>query len=147
MRPTVLLLATGLALAGCSKPNVLHVDHAWVRLSPVRANPSAAYFQVHGGPADATLIAVSTEVAIKSEMHQTVTGANGVTTMDRVASVPIPANTLVAFKPGGRHVMLFDVNPGIKPGATMTFTFSFGDGTRIQQNARAIGAGDPPPTD
>ena len=32
--------------------------------------------------------------------------------MKKVDSVPIPAGGTVAFQPGGRHVMLYDMNPG-----------------------------------
>ena len=144
MRPMLTLVATALALTGCTKPKVLYVDGGWVRLSAVRDNPSAAYFKVHGGPADATLINVSTDVAIKSQMHETMT-AGTTASMKPVTAVAIPAHATVAFAPGGRHVMLFDVNPGIKPGATITFTYSFGNGMRIQQNAIVVAAGDPPP--
>jgi copper(I)-binding protein len=63
--------------------------------------------------------------------------------MKPIARVEIPAKTDVVFAPGGRHVMLFDVNPGIKPGErTITFTLTFADGTRILQNAAVVGAGD-----
>ena len=41
--------------------------------------------------------------------------------------------------------VLFDVNPGIKPGSTMNFTFTFADGERILQTAGVIAAGDPAP--
>lgn len=136
------LAATG--LAGCAKPKPLYVDHAWVRLNAVARGPAATYFDVHGGPTAATLISVSTDTAIRAEMHESTT-KGGMATMAPIASVDIPAKTLVRFAPGGRHVMLFDVNPGIKPGATMNFTFTFGDGERILQTASVVGAGDPTP--
>ncbi|HVF95598.1 MAG TPA: copper chaperone PCu(A)C, partial [Sphingomonas sp.] len=64
-----------------------------------------------------------------------------------LAKVEIPAKGVVKFEPGGRHVMFFDMNPGIKPGSTITLTLTFSDGTRILQDAGVIGAGDPAPTD
>lgn len=131
-------------LAGCQQPKQLYVSDAWVRLGAVKGRPAAAYFTIHGGAADATLINVSTDVAIKAEMHET-NKMGAAMTMATVTSVPVPAGKPIEFGPGGKHVMLFDVNPGIKPGATMTFTFSFADGLRIQQDARVIGAGDPAP--
>ena len=57
----------------------------------------------------------------------------------------MPARGKVSFAPGGKHAMLFDVNPGIKPGGTITFIFTFADGLRIQQDAGVIAAGDPAP--
>ena len=136
-------LAT-LALASCAQPKQLFTDHAWVRLGAVPGRPAAAYVNVHGGPKPATLIAVTTDVAIKAEMHETMQRGT-MATMTPLARVPIPANGVVKFEPGGRHVMLFDMNPGIKPGATITLTLSFADGTRILQDAGVIAAGDPAP--
>ena len=146
MRTMFALIAAAAALAGCAPEKQLYVSDAWVRLAAVQGRPAAAYFTLHGGPTDATLIGVSTDVAIKTEMHETKATANGQgVTMAAIRSVPLPALGTVAFAPGGKHVMLFDVNPGIKPGAGMTFTFVFADGLRIQKDAQVIAAGDPAP--
>jgi len=131
-------------LAACGGPKELTVEHAWVRLAAVKSRPAAAYFTIHGGPKPATLVAVSSDVAVRSEMHQSMS-AGGVATMAPLDRIAIPAHADVAFAPGGRHVMLFDVNPGIKPGRAMTLTFTFADGTRIPLNADVVGAGDPQP--
>jgi periplasmic copper chaperone A len=137
-------LLVAVALAGCSQPKELYVSDAWVRLPAAAGRPAAAYFTLHGGAADATLITVSTDVAIKTELHETRT-EGGRTTMAPLPSIPVPARGTVPFAPGGRHVMLFDVNPGVKPGGTMTLTFSFSNGLRIQQDASVIAAGSPAP--
>jgi copper(I)-binding protein len=141
-----IVLALGIAalLAGCAQPKELAVDGVWVRLAAVAGRPAAGYFTIHGGPAPATLISVTTDVAIKSEMHETMTRGS-MSQMTPLQRVEIPADTDVAFKPGGRHVMLFNVNPGIKRGSSVTFTFAFADGTRILHNADVIAAGDPGP--
>ncbi len=130
------------ALASCSPPKELSVDGAWVRLGAVTGRPAAAYFTVHGGPTPTTLISATTDVAIRSEMHETM-DKGGMSTMTPLAKVEIPANTDVAFAPGGRHVMLFDMNSGIKPADRVTLTFAFADGTRIINNATVVAAGTP----
>ncbi|MEG3084939.1 copper chaperone PCu(A)C [Sphingomonas sp. PB2P12] len=142
MRIVFVLGVAAMALASCSQPKELSVDGAWVRLGAVTGRPAAAYFTVHGGPTSATLISVTTDVAIKSEMHETM-AKDGVTSMAPLSRVDIPANTDVAFAPGGRHVMLFNMNPGIKPADRVTLTFAFADGTRIINNATVVAAGTP----
>jgi periplasmic copper chaperone A len=133
-----------LAIAGCSQPRELYVSDAWVRLPAVPGRPAAAYFTLHGGATDATLIGVSTDVAIKTELHET-KDANGAMTMAPLPSLAVPARSAIAFAPGGRHVMLFDLNPAVKKGGALTLTFSFSNGLRIQQDASVIAAGDPAP--
>jgi len=142
MRIVFGLGVAAMALASCSQPKELSVDGAWVRLGAVTGQPAAAYFTVHGGPAPATLISVTTDVAIKAEMHETM-DKGGMSTMAPIAKVEIPANTDVSFAPSGRHVMLFSMNSGIKPGDRVMLTFAFADGTRILNNANVVAAGTP----
>ena len=61
-------------------------------------------------------------------------------------AVDIPAGGTVTFQPGGRHVMLYNMNPGVKPGRILSLLLTFSDGTRLRQGARVIAAGDPAPT-
>ena len=142
MRIVFGLGVAAMALASCSPPKELSVDGAYIRLGAVTGRPAAAYFTVHGGPTPATLISVTTDVAIKAEMHETM-AKNGVTSMAPFTRREIPANTDVAFAPGGRHVMLFNMNPGIKPGAQAMLTVAFADGTRLLGNANVVAAGTP----
>ena len=130
-----------MAMAGCAKPNALSVDGAWVRLPAVAGRPGAAYFTLHGGPADATLIAVRTMSASRGELHESM--ANG---MRPIGSMVIPAGKKIAFAPGGRHVMLFDVDPRVTPGKPLTLYLVFADGRTLPAEARAVAAGDPLPT-
>ncbi|WP_375243053.1 copper chaperone PCu(A)C [Sphingomonas parapaucimobilis] len=127
------------ALGGCSAKPELSTEEGWVRLAAVPGRPAAAYFIVHGGPKPLDLIGVSSDVAITSEMHE------GGMAMKKVDSVPIPAGATVAFEPGGRHVMLYDMNQGVKPGCILSLLLTFSDGTRLRQGARVIAAGDPAP--
>lgn len=141
------LIIAAAALGGCTEQKQLRVSDAWVRLAAVEGRPASGYFTIHGGPRDATLLSVSTDAAARTELHESrmAHGGHGMT-MDSIARVPIPALQEVRFAPAGKHAMLFGLNPAVKPGGTMTFTFTFADATRIQQNARVIAAGDPAPT-
>ena len=134
-----------LALAGCAKEKELSVTDAYVSFSPVRTNPSAAYFTIHGGPQDLSLIGVSTDVAIRSEMHETMTEGS-MASMKPVASVQIPAGSTVEFKPGGKHVMLWNINPGVAPPKRITLTFAFSNGSEIKADAPLVPAGQAPPS-
>ena len=137
-------LVSALALGGCSHPPVLSVDPGYVRLAAVPSRPAVAYFTIHGGTANATLIAVDTDVAVKTELHESMTGG-AMATMKPLDDVAIPAGTTVAFKPGGKHLMMFDMNPGIKPPRSITLTFTFANGQRIPADLPTIAAGAPAP--
>ena len=148
--PTLRILVSSLiitlALGGCSRPALLDADHGYVRLPAVKGNPAAAYFTLHGAAADATLISVGSPVAIRAEMHESMKSGS-MSSMKPIQQIAVPANATLEFAPGGRHVMLFDLNPVVKRGSIVPLTFQFGNGVRFERKALAIGAGDPPPED
>ncbi len=139
-----MLALPGLMLGACSPPPALDADHGYVRLAAVKGNPAAAYFTLHGGQSDATLISVGSTVAIRAEMHESMKSGS-MASMKPIGSVAVPAGATIEFAPGGRHVMLFDMNPGIKRGSIVPLVFQFGNGVRFERKAIAIAAGDAPP--
>jgi len=143
MRTGLLVPAVAL-LAACQPAADLRVDHAWVRLAAVPTNPSAAYFQIHGGPKDETLTDVSTGAAMRTEMHESMK-AGGMMSMAPVKLVAVRAGGDVTFAPGGKHVMLFGLSDVVKAGATVPMTFTFASGRKVAVTAKVIGAGDPAP--
>lgn len=139
-------LVLAAAIAGCSEaPRQLEVTDGYVRLSAVPRNPAAAYFTIQGGPSATKLITVTSDAVIRSEMHESMTGPGGMSSMKPLLDVPVPQNGTLEFKPGGRHVMLFNVNPGVKRGYRMLFSFTFANGQRLQRRLPVIAAGDPAP--
>ncbi|HEX4693315.1 MAG TPA: copper chaperone PCu(A)C [Sphingomonas sp.] len=138
-------IAAMLIATGCQQHDVT-VEHPWVRLSAVPANPSAAYFTLKGGAKDETLTAVAAPAAQRAEMHESM-GSGGMMTMTPVKLVAVRAGDSVEFKPGGKHVMLFGLNPAVKPGTTTPLILTFASGRTATVKARIVGAGDPAPGD
>jgi len=143
MRRMIALFAALLALGACQAHDI-YIDKGYVRLAAVKGQPAAAYFTIHGSGKDNTLLSVSTEYAIRSEMHESMK-TGGMSTMKPVDHLALPADGTLEFKPGGKHLMLYDVNPEIVPGRTMALTFTFSDGTRLEYPALVIAAGAAPP--
>lgn len=140
-RLSLIPLGVLLVLAACGQRPELRVADGWVRLPAVPGNPAAAYFTIHGGETADRLIGVTSPVAVRTEMHQTME-TGGVSSMAPLDSVDIPPKGEIAFAPGGRHVMLFNINPGIVPGKTVRMIFTFNSGERIIYDAPARAAGD-----
>ncbi|MBF6601470.1 MAG: copper chaperone PCu(A)C [Sphingorhabdus sp.] len=123
-----------LFLTACGQGDVLLVEKAVVNLSPVDGNPSAGYFTVRGGPEDVTLVAVTADDSMRLEMHETVE-EDGVSKMQAVEKVAIPAGGTVKFEPGGKHLMIWGVgNSSIQRG-TLRMIFIFSNDDRIQFDA------------
>ncbi len=132
MRTAALAITTiALALGGCQKEAHLSVSNAWVRLPAVTGQPGAAYFTVSGGPDDDRLALVTADYAVRSEMHESMKSGSMMSMKPLDAGVAIPARGTVEFKPGGMHVMLYDIRPGLVPPATMPLTLRFASGTSL----------------
>ncbi len=135
------------AVAGChhGAGPLPTVDHAWVRLAAVPGRPSAAYFTLRGGTDPARLVAVASPSAGDIELHDSMTGANGMMTMTRLDGVDVAPGGKIEFVPGGRHAMVYGLAPGIAAGGTVKLSFRFAKGQPAVLDAKAVGAGDPPP--
>ena len=139
-----LLFLSVLAFSGCGQPKQVYIDNAYIRTAAAPGRPASGYFTLHGGNAATTLISVHTEVAIKTEMHESMT-SGGMASMKPVDHVALPADATVEFKPGGKHLMIYDLNPGMKVGKTITLVFTFSDGSRLEKEAVLIAPGAPSP--
>lgn len=144
MRAFPAIVAMAFLVAGCEKPAALAVEDAWVRMPAAAGRPGAAYFTVQGGAQADTLVAVSTPAALRTELHESM-HAGGAMTMQPLRDVAVPAGGTLAFAPGGKHVMLYDIGPAVKPGQQVPLTLAFAGGKRIEVQARVVGAGDPAP--
>jgi len=145
MRALFGIVAAAALVAGCQQKAELKADGGWLRLPAVTGNPGAAYFTVHGGDQPATLLAVGTPFAARSEIHESMKGEHASMSMKPVEQVAIPAKTDVKFAPGGYHLMISDIAPKVQPGTRVPLTLAFADGKRIEVQAVVIGAGDPEP--
>lgn len=157
------LSAMALALTGCGQntdgpapaasesadatpenaPGITLTD-AIVRLPAIPGSPGAAYFTVAQGSGPARKIAgVYVEGVERAEMHETVT-ENGISSMRPVEEVALESGKTTAFKPGGLHVMLFNLDDTLEAGGTteITITLDNGDKASVQAAIESIGGND-----
>jgi copper(I)-binding protein len=118
------------------------VSDASIRLPVVAGRPGVAYLTMRqsGGPAR-VIAAVHVTGAGRSEIHAT-RDADGIARMSAVRQVPLGSGGSVRFAPGGYHVMLFDLDPALKPGGTSEVTVVFADGDKASIAAPVTRPGD-----
>lgn len=142
-------LIAALALSACQQqaaapadPNPdakpgLTLNEGRLKLPAVKGNPAAAYFTlVNAGAAETTIAAVSIDGAGKAEMHETKDGA-----MLPMPSLAIKAGETVAFAPGGKHVMAFDLTDKLAAGTSAEITLTFADGDKLSAPLKVEAAG------
>ena len=82
-----------------------------------------AYLTLRSAGGD-TLTGVDSPAAGMVMLHQT-TQKNGVSSMEDVDSLALPAGKDVALAPGGTHLMLMDVKHALKPWDTLRLSLHF----------------------
>lgn len=97
----------------------------WSKAVPNASTVAAAFFTIENKSQEADqLIAASTPVAATTELHAH-TKHNGMMKMRKVEAINIEANETTMLKPGGYHVMLFDLNEVPHIGETFPVTLTF----------------------
>ena len=151
----ILLLALTIsACSGASPPQnpQIEVDAPWVRAAAVMSmqmddemssnatshmggGASAAYLTIrNNGQAADRLINVHSDVAEFAEIHTSQT-TEGVTSMEKVDSVEIPAQGTVVLEPGGMHIMLIGLKRDLQPGDTIQLTLEFEQSSPLEVQA------------
>lgn len=151
MRPLIplaaALIAPAVLLAGCdtrSTGSMVVTRDAVVRLAAVPGGPAAGYFTMSASLDHVALASVTSPKAKRIEMHETMSSGS-MSSMRPLARVDIRQGEEIIFAPGGRHLMLFDLDPGLKPGDRIPLDFHFSRNGVASVSARIVGPGDDMP--
>lgn len=125
-------------IAGCRGRGHDHAAHqvvdgevtvvdAYARAAIPGSNNSALYMTILNGlDEDVVLVSVQTDAAASAEMHETTSDDNGVT---RMISFPdgfeVPAGESLVLEPGGKHVMLVDLQADFASGSAVEVALRF----------------------
>jgi len=94
--------------------------------SPLAGGNGAVYFMVMNNTAQADrLIAVESDVAAATELHESVEENNVIRMAPRPDGFEIPAGGSVTLAPGGKHVMLVNLKAPLVEGESFALTLRF----------------------
>jgi copper(I)-binding protein len=126
------------AQAAPDNPPGIALSNAQVRLPAVSGRPGVAYFtvsQASGTPH--AIAAVDVAMVGRTEMHETMKSGEA-STMAPLTSVPVEPGQSVEFAPGGKHVMLFDLDPKLASAKQVELTVTFDGGDKATAKARVV---------
>ena len=132
----------GAATAPPEAPPGISLSDARVQLPAVSGRPGVAYFTISqsSGP-PRTVAGVAVELAGRAEMHETMNKGEAMT-MQPVEAVPLESGKNVEFAPGGKHVMLFDLDPKLRFEDSVELTVTFDGGDKATARARVTTVND-----
>jgi copper(I)-binding protein len=140
--PLATILALCLVLASCasqSGPQVT-VDEARITLPAVKGRPGAGYFTAEAAALPEAIVAVTAPPPTRIEMHESMSSGN-MASMQAIPSAAFASGAPLVFEPGGKHLMLFDIDPAVKPGDTLPLTFRFANAPPVTVQAEVLGPG------
>lgn len=116
----------------------LHVAHGWARASLGQNPNSSAYVTVHNlsNTAD-RLTSLACAGAKRCSLHTHVT-ENGIMKMRPVESLGIGPGAHIEFKPGGYHIMMFDVIAPLKAGTKTSITLVFENAGEVRTDVDVL---------
>ena len=123
-----LLLSPALLLAlgtGAFASDIMVMNAVAPKSLTADAPTAAVYLMLmnHGSASD-TITATATPVAAHAMMHQSLE-ENGVMKMREVGNFELKAGAMIAFAPGGYHIMLTGLKAPLKTGDSFPITLTF----------------------
>jgi copper(I)-binding protein len=112
--------------AGSFAADIL-IEDAYARTSRPAAPTGAAFIIIRNtGSTDDRLVAATSEIAERVELHTHVDQGGGVMKMVEIEDgVPLPAGETYMMQRGGDHVMFMGLNGTLEQGAEITVTLTF----------------------
>ena len=104
-------------------PSPVTITNAWAKTTVPGGKVSAAYMDIKS-TAPVKLVKVETSIAGNVEIHN-MSMNDGVMEMKAVDAIEVPANKMVALKPGGYHVMLMMLSKPINKGDNVPLKLTF----------------------
>jgi periplasmic copper chaperone A len=150
VRPVVLIVIAMLSVGACSSSGssagasaaagaTVSISDAWVR-PPMGPNlPAAGYLTITGGDAADALVAAKSPIASDVQIHETMAGGSGMTGMQPVDQIDVPAGGTVKLEPGGYHLMLMGVTdmPAVGSKVQLTLTFEQAGDVVVEAEVKA----------
>jgi copper(I)-binding protein len=117
------------ASAASTQADHVTVADAWVKSAP--SGMTAAFGTlVNGGDTDVRLESVTTELAAKVELHETVSdGSGGMTMRPKDGGFTIAAGKSHELAPGGDHIMMMGLTDPAVAGEEVELVLHFADGS------------------
>ncbi len=104
------------------KKVTLEISNVWSRKSMSPNNNSAAYMKINNPThKQITIIGASSMVIANNvELHESFVDDKGISRMTSIDKIVVPAQSEIELKPGGMHIMLFDLKRSLSTGDKFT---------------------------
>lgn len=112
----------------------IEVSEIYVKQTPPNAKNTAIFLKIKNNTAqNVALVDAECDLSEYTEIH-TILREGDKMTMIKVPELTINANSSLELKPGGDHIMLFDLKKPITKGSKANLTLTFSNGESLKLN-------------
>ena len=144
MRKAVPIMVMMLMAVGCGSPEAtapVSVEDPVVTLPAIPGRPGAAYFTLKSSATTSRLVGIDSGKVGRIELHESMSHG-GQMRMAPLADASFSPDAPLRFAPGGRHAMLFDIDPSVQVGDRLRLTFRIDNAPPVTAEAEVRGPGD-----
>jgi copper(I)-binding protein len=132
MRSILLALSLLFSFNLAANQAAITVSEAYARATPPNAPTSAIFLTMSNtSEQEVSLVSASTPAAGRVELH-TMLMDGDVMQMRQVEQIEVASGKVVELKPGGLHLMLFDLQTQFAEGEELALKLVFSDGSQQQ---------------
>ncbi len=130
-----LLNSAAVAQSAGDRAGSIRIIDAWAPPSAGSQRTGAVYFtMINEGPSEDRLAGVSTDGAGLAALHTNIIKDN-VVRMRPIDGVTLPAGSTIILKPGGMHLMLYDMSAPLVSGTRLGLNLQFARAGKISIDA------------
>lgn len=112
----------------------IEVSEIYVKQTPPNAKNTAIFLKIKNNTSqNVALVDAECDLSEYTEIH-TILREGDKMTMIKVPELTINANSSLELKPGGDHIMLFDLKKPITKGSKANLTLTFSNGESLKLN-------------
>jgi len=139
LRTSLTAAIAGAGLLSGAVAGQVSVSESWFRALP-GGLPAGGYFKLHNGT-DRTIVlkAAQSPACGMLMLHRSV-HTSGMEHMMPAGDLEVAPGGTLEFAPGGYHLMCMDPAPAMRPGAVVTVTLEFADGSGLNSDFAVRGA-------
>lgn len=110
----------------------IEASGVYVKQTPPNAKNTAIFLKMQNNTSqDIALVDAECDLSQYSELHTILHEGNKMT-MIKVPEITIKANSSVELKPGGDHIMLFDLKKPVTKDSKVNLTLTFSNGESLE---------------
>ena len=125
----VILLLAGLGACQLDAESPVVISDVQI-LAPIPGSSAGVSYMTISNNGDASILisAFRSSQFDRIEMHETHIDAEGISRMNQLGHVEIPADGATEFIAGGKHLMLMGAKPDAKAGSPVTLEIEYNEG-------------------